>query len=399
VGKEGDREVIVMEYLEGHSLASLLKRAGKRGQPLPLGLHLRLLMQVLEGLHFTHELQGYDGTPLYPVHRDVSPQNVIITYDGRVKLLDFGIAKAASSTTRTTTGLIKGKIAYMSPEQMGAQAVDRRADVYSVGCMLWAAAAGRRLWSDLTDVTIMHSVVTDAIPAPRSQNPDCDPELERIVMKALARLDLRYSSALELHEELERFCEAKGIPDRPRELGRVISELFVHDRAELRARIERELSLVESKLTFAAPEPRAQLEIATSADRPQRSSTRTLSATVNAISPRRTGRRRRWSWLAVGGTCTCLCRLLGAAAPAGATGGRRPTPVHAAAVTRAAASQPAIVTLELRSRPPTALLFSGRQAPRRQSCFASLAKGRRRAPGASRARRLSHGVGGAHVHR
>src|SRR5688500_4127745 len=106
VGQNDDRHVIVMEYLEGQSLAKLVRCAESAGQRFPLALHLRVITHVLEGLHYAHEFKGYDGQPLHLVHRDVSPQNVFVTYDGRTKLLDFGIAKAATSTTHTLTGTV-----------------------------------------------------------------------------------------------------------------------------------------------------------------------------------------------------------------------------------------------------------------------------------------------------
>src|SRR5690349_9631966 len=134
VGTEGDRHVIVMEYLEGQPLSAVLRRAGSAGLPFTLPSYLRVIVSMLEGLHYAHELTSYDGSPLMFVHRDVSPQNVFLTYDGQVKLLDFGIAKAATSQNHTAAGVIKGKLAYMAPEQMVASRIDRRADVYSVGC-------------------------------------------------------------------------------------------------------------------------------------------------------------------------------------------------------------------------------------------------------------------------
>src|SRR5262245_26552316 len=118
VGTEGDRHVIVMEYLEGQSLSGILRRADQANNPLSLALHLRIVINALEGLHYAHELCAYDGAPLMLVHRDISPQNVFITYEGQVKVLDFGIAKATSSSTHTATGIVKGKIAYMAPEQI-----------------------------------------------------------------------------------------------------------------------------------------------------------------------------------------------------------------------------------------------------------------------------------------
>jgi eukaryotic-like serine/threonine-protein kinase len=145
VGSEGGRHIIVMEYLEGQTLSAVLRKAKSAGAPLPLPIFLRVILSVLDGLHYAHELTAYDGSPLQLVHRDVSPQNVFLTYDGQIKVVDFGIAKAATSESRTATGVIKGKLSYMAPEQMVASGIDRRADVYSVGCVLWAAVAGEKL--------------------------------------------------------------------------------------------------------------------------------------------------------------------------------------------------------------------------------------------------------------
>ncbi|MEO8901630.1 MAG: serine/threonine-protein kinase, partial [Polyangiaceae bacterium] len=176
----------------------------------------------------------------------VSPQNVFVTYDGQVKVLDFGIAKATSSTVHTATGMIKGKIAYMSPEQMVGEGVDRRADVYSVGCLLWAALAGKKLWKDTPDVQIMRAVMNGKVPSPQSVNPGCDTDLCHIAMKALAfQCSERHQSALQLQEELEHYCEQRSIQNRPRDLGRYVSTLFADTRAALRARVEQQLSLVD----------------------------------------------------------------------------------------------------------------------------------------------------------
>jgi serine/threonine-protein kinase len=249
VGTQGDRQVIVMEYLEGQSLASVMKRGSTAGTPLSLGFNLRILIDVLEGLQYAHELRAYDGSPLSLVHRDVSPQNVFVTYDGQVKVLDFGIAKAASSTIHTATGVVKGKISYMSPEQMVGESVDRRADVYSVGCMLWAAAAGRKLWKDTPDVHVMRAVMNGQIPSPQSVNPECDDELDQITMRSLALdCERRYQTAHELQEDLERYCERHGFQNRPRELGRYVAALFADTRAELRARVEKQLSVVSPEI-------------------------------------------------------------------------------------------------------------------------------------------------------
>ena len=250
VGTESDRHVIVMEYLEGQSLSATVRRAEQLGSPLSLALHLRIVISVLEGLHYAHELKAYDGAPLLLVHRDISPQNVFVTYDGQVKVLDFGIAKATSSSTHTATGVVKGKIAYMAPEQIIGDQVDRRADVYSVGCMLWAAACNRKLWKDIPDVHIMRRVINGDVPTPQSVNPGCDDELNRIVMKALANdPSQRYQTALELQQDLEQYVDRHGPTIKQKDIARYVSESFAETRAQLKAVVERQLTLIHSDET------------------------------------------------------------------------------------------------------------------------------------------------------
>lgn len=243
VGSEGGHHVIVMEYLEGQSLSRILRLCEATGVRLPDAMHFRILIELLAGLHYVHELKAYDGTPLNLVHRDVSPQNVFVTYDGQVKILDFGIAKAATSSTHTATGVLKGKISYMPSEQMSGGPVDRRADIFAVGCLLWAAAAGRRLWKDYSYVQIVRLVLAGEIPSPRRVNPQCSPELERIVMKALAfHPDDRYQTAFDMQMDLEAFAESQGFTVKQRDIGAFVSQLFAQTRAELQATIERELA-------------------------------------------------------------------------------------------------------------------------------------------------------------
>src|SRR5690349_17441022 len=161
-----------MEYLEGQPLNRIVHRLQRAGQSLSLGMHLRVLIEVCSGLHHAHELTDYDGTPLGVVHRDVTPHNVFVTYDGQVKVVDFGIAKALNSSAETRTGVLKGKVAYMAPEQARGERVDRRADVFSVGVMMWEAATGRRLWKGVPDLTVLHRLINGDIPSPRGIDPD-----------------------------------------------------------------------------------------------------------------------------------------------------------------------------------------------------------------------------------
>src|SRR5262249_8752669 len=143
VGFDGQFYYIVMAYIEGPSLENIVRRLGAS---FPLNLHLYILLQALAGLHEAHELKDFEGRPLNVVHRDVSPHNIMVSYEGEVKILDFGIAKAADSGGNTRTGIMKGKCAYMAPEQYGSGDVDRRADVFAAGVCLWQAITGARLW-------------------------------------------------------------------------------------------------------------------------------------------------------------------------------------------------------------------------------------------------------------
>jgi serine/threonine-protein kinase len=242
VGTEGERHVIVMEYLDGQPLSAVLHRARASGQELAREHYLSILLSVLDGLHYAHELCSYDGTLLSLVHRDVSPHNVFICYDGQVKVLDFGIAKATSSGANTATGLLKGKIAYMPPEQMAGSSLDRRADIFAVGCMLWDMAAGRKLWKDMPNASIYRKVMNGEIPRPSTVNPACDEELERITMKALApEPDDRYPSALALHQDLERYAERYPKP-KGKDVGAFVAKLFSERRQELKAVLEKQLA-------------------------------------------------------------------------------------------------------------------------------------------------------------
>jgi eukaryotic-like serine/threonine-protein kinase len=214
---------IIMEYLDGQPMSAVHHEARER---FTLPLQLKVISETLAGLHYSHELKDYDGTPLNIVHRDVSPQNVYITYDGVVKVLDFGIAKASDAGGQTRTGVIKGKITYMPREQLLSEQVDRRADVYAVGCMLWHAAAGVKLWDGMQEGDVMRSLIEGAIPNPSEKRP-VDPKLEEIVMKALApEAESRYATAHELRNEIDQYLAENYPKTSMREVGALVSEVF-----------------------------------------------------------------------------------------------------------------------------------------------------------------------------
>jgi hypothetical protein len=256
VGNEGRRYFLAMEYLEGQSLQRLRQRVAKE-HPFPLGPHLRILVEALTGLHYAHELVDIDGRPLNIVHRDATPHNIFVTYDGQVKVVDFGIAKAMDSSLETRTGELKGKIAYMPPEQAGAQRVDRRADVFAIGVMIWEAAVGRRLWKGLNEVAIMHELLTGNIPSPRDVDPRVPPELDAICRRALApNPDDRYPTALDLAADLERFLGNIGDRSTARDVARLVGDAFEADRRELREIIDGQLRMLRAGDDAIAPMPK-----------------------------------------------------------------------------------------------------------------------------------------------
>jgi serine/threonine-protein kinase len=330
----GGLPVIVMEYLEGQSLSSVLSRA-RGGNRLPLEMHLRIISDVLSGLHYSHELRDFDGTPLNVVHRDMSPHNVFVTFDGHVKLLDFGIAKLAGSHVETATGVIKGKLRYMSPEQITGETIDRRADVFAVGVMLWEAAADARMWAGMSEATIMNHLLNGEVPTPKQANPDVDAELERIIMKALSQHPAdRHPSAAALQAELDEYLSHLGSEIRPRDIGKVVADLFEDVRTQTRRIIETQLSRVTSltDAEYAAAHPIELTHLALT----QSGSTH-LEAAQKAARP-----RRRLLYLGVG-----LAILLGGVSIGGALAMRR-TGAETAVTAKPAAPAPEATTVRFR---------------------------------------------------
>lgn len=242
IGNAGGRYFLAMEYLEGQPLHRVFRNPEARDN-LSLAMRLHIMVQALGGLHYAHERTDYDGSPLDIVHRDISPSNLFVTYDGQVKLMDFGIAKARDSETETRVGVFKGKAAYIAPEQVKGEGVDRRADIYSSGVLLWEMTTGRRLWAGLTHGETLKRVMTGEVPRPSSSDPRVPRELERIAMKALAlhKKD-RYGSAAELASELELFAEHLLPAVIGRDIGGVVSQAFTEDRARIRQVIEAQLA-------------------------------------------------------------------------------------------------------------------------------------------------------------
>jgi serine/threonine-protein kinase len=218
---------IVMEYLEGQPLSSLLTRAPERP---PLPLHLHILSRTLAGLHAAHELRDYDGTSLRLVHRDVSPHNVFVLFDGQVKVLDFGIAKAVGSEVETRTGTPKGKIRYMAPEQLMRDPLDRRADVFSVGVLLWEAVVGRRMWTEMEEGEVTRALLNGKVPPLPADDELAQPiasELRAMCARALAADPAnRYPTADAFQRDIDRYLADQDAPCTAEEVGAYLRTQF-----------------------------------------------------------------------------------------------------------------------------------------------------------------------------
>ncbi len=247
VDQDGDRYFIAMDYLDGRGLERIRRRARHSQTPLPLAMELRILAEVLGGLEYAHGFADFDGTPLGIVHRDVSPQNVFITFDGQVKLLDFGIAKSVSSTNETRAGMLKGKLSYMSPEQARGEPVDARADVFSVGVLLWEALTGHGLYKGRTEREIF-DVLTFGVEPPRASAvaPDVPAALDLACMRALSpRREDRYPSAAALQAEIESYFVSSRSAVTMREVGAYLRQLFKQERTRTSEMIETHVARAE----------------------------------------------------------------------------------------------------------------------------------------------------------
>jgi serine/threonine-protein kinase len=227
VGEEAGIHFLAMEYVHGQDLRALLAKAGSTATRVPLDLALTIIAGAAGGLDHAHERRNPDGTPMGIVHRDVSPSNIMIGYDGAVKLLDFGIAKAAERSVQTQSGIIKGKFAYMAPEQCRGRDVDRRSDVFSLGINLYEVSTQHRCFRADSDFDTMHRIVTGDISRPTRLIPGYPQALEAIVMKALA-LDpgQRYASTGQLLEAIEAFAAAARLALSTVALGRFMRDMF-----------------------------------------------------------------------------------------------------------------------------------------------------------------------------
>lgn len=237
LGEHAGSYFMAMEYLPGEDLARVLKRCRRLAQAIPVDVAIALAAEVCEGLHSAHELTDTMGRALHLVHRDINPSNIILTYHGAVKIVDFGVAKASNNTSKTVAGMIKGKLAYMPPEQIVGGDVDRRADVFAIGAVLWECLVGQPLFGRESEPATINAVMTHVVQPPSELRPDVPPELDQIVMRALARDPLhRYVTSEEMHGDLAALLASRSRTSG-RQLAKWLEAIFGTPRAEAKRAI------------------------------------------------------------------------------------------------------------------------------------------------------------------
>jgi serine/threonine protein kinase len=260
LGKVGESFFIAMEYVHGKDLRAIFDRARKRGETVPVPMACYLAMKVNEGLDYAHNKKDPSGRELSLVHRDVSPQNLLMSYDGEVKLIDFGIAKAAGKAGKTQAGILKGKFGYMSPEQVRGLPLDRRSDIFAIGIVLYELLTGERLFVGESDFSTLEKVRNVEIMPPSTYNRRIPEELEQIVLKALAKdVDDRYQTAMDLHDDLQSFMYTSGNFFSRKDLSAYMRKAFGEEIAKESAR-EEEYKRMEAEVSRSGGGPASGLD-------------------------------------------------------------------------------------------------------------------------------------------
>ncbi len=326
----GDETLLVLEYVQGVTLSHLVRQAAGRRVPLPFPIAIAIASGVLDGLHAAHEARAEDGASLEIVHRDVSPQNVLIGSDGVARVTDFGIAKAAGRLQTTRDGQIKGKTAYMAPEQIRAHAVDRRTDVYAASVVLWEMLAGRRLFRADAAAGIMNAILESDIPPLATVRPEVPADLAAIVHKGLSREPGdRFATARDMATALDRAIHATSAREVGDWVAATASEIL-----EQRARHVADMEASSSEGSRVVGGVVADVPRETAADGD------TQSTDASLVSTQRLPRRRASAWVVV----AIAAVGIGGAAAAFAEVHRTepdPAPVASSIVLAASAIEPA----------------------------------------------------------
>jgi serine/threonine-protein kinase len=336
----GDGELfLVMEYVEGESLSTLLRIARETGRPVPTDLAAGILAQALQGLHAAHEAKSDLGEPLDIVHRDVSPQNVLVGTDGVVRVLDFGVAKALGKLHTTREGQLKGKLGYLAPEQVMGHPVTRRSDVFAAGVVLWEALAGQRLFSAESEGNVLRRIMDGVVESPSLHAEGIPPSVEAVVMRALAREPAeRFDTAQAMAEALESATPLATT----RAIGQWLREL-AGGRLEERARV---IAAIEGSSAFAVREAPTLVD---EGERPPQTSISVAADREKPAPPRRPS----WAWVAIGGIA--LGGGIATAAVIGRSSGeKRPASASDAPATTVTTAPTLEATVSVAAPPPSA---------------------------------------------
>ncbi|HEX7842716.1 MAG TPA: protein kinase, partial [Kofleriaceae bacterium] len=308
VGDHAGQYYIAMEHLHGKDLRHTMVRLMDRHAVMRLDQALSIARYVATGLHYTHERTGADGALLGIVHRDVSPHNVLLTYEGGVKIVDFGVAKARIQLSRTRTGVVKGKLAYMSPEQAAGRPLDRRSDVFCIGVLLWEMTTGRWLYRRQAELDMLNAVAHSAPPRPSRLVDGYPRDLEKVVMKTLARSpDDRWSTAGELIAAIDEVARRRRLGLGAEPVRALMATAFAEELAAWRRAQALGVSLGDHLVAEGARLP-APSEVDTKLDDED------LLPEVPAIGTRSdelVSRRRRWLWPVLGATVAAGIAAIG----------------------------------------------------------------------------------------
>src|SRR5271170_1166496 len=264
LGEQDEILYIVMEWVDGEAVSIVHKATRKNQAQVPIRLSMRIAMQACAGLHAAHELRDENDVPLLLVHRDVSPQNILCTYDGIVKLVDFGVAKAVGrASSETNAGQLKGKVPYMSPEQARGGTVDRRTDIFAMGIVLYKLTTGLHPFLGENDLVTMRNIISRPLLPPRVKNPTFPQEVEQILIKCLQKdPDKRYQTMAELGHAVERVLAGMGLGDD--DLGTYVRSVMGDRGAKRRTAVRDAVRVADERYAtgthalVSIPQPQAQ---------------------------------------------------------------------------------------------------------------------------------------------
>jgi eukaryotic-like serine/threonine-protein kinase len=242
LGRIGKSYFIAMEYINGHDMRAIVPKAEKQGISFPLEYSFKIVREACEGLYYAHRKADEQGQPLNIVHRDVTPENIMVSFDGEVKVLDFGIAKAENLVSETRAGEIKGKLGYLSPEQITGKPVDHRSDLFSLGTVLYEWSTSHKLFTGRSDVDVLRAVIEGKIYPPSYFKEDVPEAAEAIIMKALNRnREERYQTAWELQYDIDQFFMQHQFTPTNIHLSNFLKQIFADELASQRTEQDKQV--------------------------------------------------------------------------------------------------------------------------------------------------------------